>query len=162
MRFAQTTNSTLSLTLSEGTSANTSATGARLLNASDVHDEVPTVRPKGCDPIDVLYKITCHDITDRNKKNIIDRDSTVPFEGFERNQEESNKYDLSIMDDVTEVYGFSERKRLSQHRKHVGTKELEDDNYPFIGGRDFRVTNHSDRYIRIWSSESHRSAASGD
>ncbi|KAL9617159.1 MAG: hypothetical protein Q9160_008013 [Pyrenula sp. 1 TL-2023] len=89
------------------------------------HNDTP-VTPKGKN---ILYNITCFDVTARNKYAIIDRYSTTPFEGF------------------------PVRKRQSQQKEHVGTDDVADSAMPFRGGLDFRVTKRGKRRIRIWSQE---------
>lgn len=135
--------------LSEIRSSSYPGTAEVLSNEPDAHNGTPNTQQEK----NVLYQITCIDITDRRRNAIIDRYSDTPFEGFEETSQGSGRHDQFIMDDVQEVFGFPNRERQSQQKEHVGTDDLADSAIPFRGGLDFRVTERGKRCIRIWSQE---------
>ena len=148
---SMTSNSNLQL-LSPASNPLGSASLSILRSTPDLTQTPPSSSQGDQEPVNVLYKVTCLDVTDQ-KQPKLDRYSFTPFEGFEKSSEEPNRYTLSIMDEVQVVHGYPNHKRASQQRKYVGTGRLEDDNHPFIGGRDFTILGFGLYAIRIWSPE---------
>jgi hypothetical protein len=101
----------------------------------------------------ILYKLVCVDVIQNSAQPKTDRFSTTPFEGLEP---ADNRRLLSVMDVCDTVWGYhplGRPRRRNQQRDHFGNSKLEDDDEPFVAGRDFTVRGQAQVALRIMSKQ---------